>query len=161
MEPISIKFISSSLGRVEFDTLVIPGNRKRLKKVRFLMDSGSDFTTLSRRNLDNLGYTQEFLESCPFHTVGTKLAMGEQRKPLQYIENVSFRFGDNRELQCCRIFFSLERELDNFFGSDILKYFNREVNYDTGILKLSERESEPGLCTGEVPIQICTIGQAQ
>ena len=160
MEPIVIPFIPNSLGRVEFKADVMTGDRKSLDKVDFKLDSGSDFTTLSCDDLDYLGYSQEYLKSRPYHVAGASLAMGGKKKPLQYIENVSIKFGD-RELQQCRVYFALETQLSSFFGSDILKYFNREINYDTGELKLFERKSEPGFSTGEnTQINIYSLEQA-
>ena len=160
MLPITISFIPNSLGRVEFVAHVMTGDRKSLDSVRFKYDSGSDFTTISCEDLEILGYTQEFLKSRPYHVAGASMAMGGKKKPLQYIENVSIKFGD-RELQQCRVYFALETELSSFFGSDILKYFNREINYDKGELKLFERKSEPGLSVGEdTPINIYSLEQA-
>jgi hypothetical protein len=159
MVPIIIPFTPNNLGRVEFNAHVMTGDRKSLKKVRFKYDSGSDFTTISCDDLDRLGYSQEFLKSRPFHVAGASLAMGGKKKPLQYIENVSIKFGD-RELQQCRVYFALGTQLSSFFGSDILKYFNREINYDKGELKLFERNSKPGLSTGEdTPINIYSLEQ--
>jgi len=160
VEPITIDFTPNSLGRVTIIAYVMTGDRKNLDKIRFTYDSGSDFTTISCEDLEFLGYSQEFLKSRPFHVAGASLAMGGKKRPLQYIENVSIKFGD-RELQQCRVYFALETELSSFFGSDILKYFNREINYDTGKLKLFERKSKPGLSVGEdTPINIYSLGQA-
>jgi len=159
MEPIVIPFTSNELGRVDFDAHVMTGDRKSLKRVRFLLDSGSDFTTISCRDLARLGFTEEYLKSCPYHSTRATVATGENKKPFQYITNVSIKFGD-RELQQCRVFFALGTQLSNFFGNDVLKYFNRDVDYDTGELTLKERKNKPGLATGEVEIQIYSLEQA-
>ena len=159
MLPITIQFIPNNLGRIEFRTQVMTGDRKSLKDVDFKYDSGSDFTTISHKTLKYLGYTDEFLKSCPVHENGANLAMDEKKIPLQYIKNVSIKFGD-RELQHCRVFFAMGTGLRSLFGSDILKYFNREINYDTGELKLTERKSEVTLSTGETQIQIYSLEQA-
>jgi len=157
MVPIVIEFTPDSLGRVEFDAQIMTADRKSLKKVRFKYDSGSDFTTVSCDDLIRLGYTQEFLQSCPYHFAGATLATNEHRTKLQYISNVSIKFGE-RELQHCRIFFAFGTTLRNLFGSDILKYFNREICYDCGELILSERKQSPGLSKGETQIEIYSIG---
>jgi hypothetical protein len=159
MQSIIIPFTSNELGRVEFYAHVMTGNRKSLKKVDFKLDSGSDFTTISCRDLIRLGYSQEYLESCPFHETGATLAADDHKTTLQYIPNVSIKFGD-RELQQCRVFFALGTKLRSLFGSDILKYFNREIDYDTGVLTLKERKNKPKLATGEVQIQIYSLEQA-
>jgi hypothetical protein len=161
MESIIIPFIPNSLGRVEFKADVMTGDRKSLDKVDFKLDSGSDFTTLSCDDLDYLGYSQEYLKSRPYHVAGASLAMGGENRPLQYIENVSIKFGD-RELQQCRVYFALETDLSSFFGSDVLKYFNRTIDYDKGELTLFERKTTPPLSVGEdTPISIYSLEQAQ
>ena len=96
------------------------------------------------------------MKSCPCHPNGASLAMGEKKIPLQYITNVSIKFED-RELQHCRVFFAFGTSLRSLFGSDILKYFNYEVNYDRGELLLSQTAKTPALAKGETPIQIYSI----
>ncbi|MCL2020412.1 MAG: hypothetical protein FWG70_11760 [Oscillospiraceae bacterium] len=157
MEPIIIPFPENGLGRVVVKAQMMTGDRKSLGDIQFKLDSGSDFTTVSCKTLKMLGYTDEFLISCPHHIVDATLAAGEKRE-LQYIKNVSIKFGD-RELQQCRVFFAFGTKLRTFLGNDILKYFNREINYDDGELKLFERKSTPPLSTGEVPINIYSVEQ--
>jgi predicted aspartyl protease len=130
------------------------GNKKSFDTVRFKLDSGSDFTTLGCEDLDNLGYSEEYLRSCKVHGKAYTATSGEV--VLQYIEGVSIKFGE-RELQNCRIFFALDSGMRSLFGSDILKYFNREINYDTGELRLSSTENPPGLAQNETPIQIYSV----
>ena len=156
MEPIIIPFIPNNLGRVVFYAHVMTGDRKSVRRINFKLDSGSDFTTLSCDDLDLLGYTHEFLSSRPYHAIKASTASDEIILPLQYISDVSIKFGD-RELQTCRVFFALGTQLRSLFGSDILKYFNREINYDTGELRLSVCGEKPKLSEGEVSIQIYSI----
>ena len=156
MQPIIIPLQPSGLGRVEFPAEISTGDRKTFESVDFKLDSGSDFTTLSCRALDGLGYTQEFLQGCPFHSNLVSTAGEDFNLRLQYITDVSIKFGD-RELQGCRIFFALGTKLRNLFGSDLLKYFNREIDYDAGELRLKQRASVPELTVGEKPIHIYTL----
>jgi len=130
------------------------GDKKSFDTVRFKLDSGSDFTTLSCEDLDNLGYSEEYLRSCKVH--GKAHTATSVEVDLQYIEGVSIKFGD-RELQGCRIFFALGSGMRSLFGSDILKYFNREINYDKGELRLDLTENPPGLAQNETPIQIYSV----
>jgi hypothetical protein len=132
VEPIVIEFVPNNFGRVSFFAGVTTGDFKSFKDVSFKLDSGSDFTTLSINDLLDLGYTREFLADCPRHNNDAATA-DESSLQLQYIHNLSIKFVD-RELQGCRIFFALDTRLKSLFGSDILKYFNRDVNYDTGTL---------------------------
>jgi predicted aspartyl protease len=153
MQPIVIPFVPSNLGRVEFSAQVMTGNRKTFGEVEFKLDSGSDFTTISCEDLEVLGYERDFLGSCPHHNTHASTASEDLILPLQYISDVSIKF-DNRELQGCRVFFALGTKLRSLFGSDILKYFNREINYDTGELTLLDLKNKPMLSPGEKPIHI-------
>ena len=154
MEQISIPFNYNSLGRVDFIADVLTGDCKSFKSVWFKLDSGSDFTTISCDDLYNLGYTRKFLEGCAYHATSASTASSDIR--LHYINNISLKF-EYREIQSCRIFFALDSQLRSLFGSDILKYFNREVNYDEGMLWLTRTKKAPGLSEGELPLQIYTI----
>jgi len=151
-----IPFDRNNLGRIEFDLDVITGDYKTLGPVEFKLDSGSDFTTISCDDLETLGYTRDFLESCPFHQLKASTASDEYNLPLQFITNVSIKIG-NRELQGCRVFFAIDTKLRSLFGSDILKYFNWEVNYDKGELQLTELLSKPLLSEGETPVHIYSL----
>jgi hypothetical protein len=154
MEQITIPFESSNLGRVDFDVSVMTGDLKSFKAVRFKLDSGSDFTTIDCEDLHSLGYTNEFLKYCPSHACTALTASGDIQ--LQYIKNVTIKFGD-REIQGCRIYFALDTQLRSLFGSDILKYFNRNINYDDELLHLTQRKKMPLLSEGETPLQIYTV----
>ena len=158
MHVINIPFNPSSLGRVEFAANVMTSDRKSFGGVRFKLDSGSDFTTISCDELYNLGYAHEFLENCPFHHLSASTASSNVR--LQFIKNVSIKFGE-REIQNCRIFFALDSQLRSLFGSDILKYFNWGVNYDKKLLQLDKTENVPVLSEGEEPLQIYFVEGAE
>ena len=156
MQRIIVPFSSDGLGRVEFPAFISTGNRLSLEAVRFKLDSGSDFTTLSYDDLLDLGYTHKFLQGCPHHSNLVSTASENLNLRLQYISDISIKFGD-RELQGCRIFFALGTKLRNLFGNDIMKYFNREIDYDAGELRLTQRMTAPELSAGEKLIQIYTL----
>ncbi|MDR0220246.1 MAG: retroviral-like aspartic protease family protein [Lachnospiraceae bacterium] len=156
MQAINIHFEPHGLGRVEFDAEVSTGDKKSLHKIAFKLDSGSDFTTLSCDDLKKLGYTEEYLQNRPTHV--NKASGATEEITLRFIEGVSIKFGE-RELQGCKVFFALGTELRSLFGSDILKYFNWEVDNDEGELRLTQRETLPELSEGEVPIQIYAVAK--
>ena len=156
MEPIIIQFTTNNLGRVEFRAGVQTGDGLSHKRISFKLDSGSDFTTLSCEDLSLLGYSREILEACPFHGNEPSTAFSDTKPHLRYMTNISITFGD-RELQNCRIFFALDTKLKSLFGSDILKYLNREINYDEGKLYLRKRIVDPKLSRDETPIQIYSL----
>ena len=153
---IIIKFPPNGLGRVEFKADVQTGDGLSLGEVRFKLDSGSDFTTINREDLESLGYTQEFLKTCPFHHSDVLAASDDVKMRLQYITNISIKFG-YRELKGCRIFFNLGKNLRSLFGSDILKYFNYEINYDKSEFRLNKTKIPPILSESETLIQIYTV----
>jgi len=156
MQPIIIPFTPTNLGRVVFVADVMTGNRLSFRRVYFKLDSGSDFTTVSCDDLEMLGYEPEYLESCPYHDEIASSASEKAALPLQYIKNVSIKFKD-RELQGCRVFFARGTQLSSLFGSDLLKYFNREINYDAGELRLLDLKTTPTLSPGEDSIQIYSL----
>jgi len=139
---------------VEFSADVMTSDRKSFGGVRFKLDSGSDFTTISCDELYNLGYAHDFLKNCPLHHLSASTASSDIC--LQYIRNISIKFGE-REIQNCRIFFALDSQLRSLFGSDILKYFNWGVNYDKKLLQLDKAENIPALSQGEEPLHIYTV----
>ena len=160
MEPIIITFTQLSVGRVEFDAEVITADRLSLDTVTFKLDTGSDFTTLSYDDLKLLGYEDVFLHACKHYKDPASSAGGDLK--LQYMDNISIKLGD-RELQGCRIFFALDTDLRSLFGSDILKYFNYSVNFDsdetgeTGELQMVKSARSPKLSKGESQIQIYSL----
>jgi len=154
VEPITIPFEPNNLGRVDFEARIVTSDLKSFEIVRFKLDSGSDFTTVDCEDLDKLGYSHEFLQSCPFHPNSASTASNDIR--LQYIKNITIKFGD-REIQGCRIFFALDTQLRSLFGSDILKYFNWGVNYDKGLFQLTQAEKAPGLSEGETLLHIYSV----
>ena len=156
MESIVIPFITSRLGRVVFLADAMTGNRKSFDEVYFKLDSGSDFTTLDCESLEYLGYTREYLERCPYHQRPASTAHEERNLTLQYIPNMSLKFGV-REIQNCRIFFAIDTGLRSLFGTDILKYFNWEVNYENGLLTMSQVSGKPLLAEGESELQIYSL----
>jgi hypothetical protein len=129
-----------------------------LRPIDFKLDSGSDFTTMSCNDLYDLGYTAEFLQNCPTYAGGASAASEGLSLRLRYISNVSIKFGD-RELQGSRIYFSLETNLRNLFGCDILKYFNREIDYDNGEMRLTQRAEVPQLAPGETLLHIYALAE--
>ncbi|MCL2169034.1 MAG: retropepsin-like domain-containing protein [Defluviitaleaceae bacterium] len=158
MLAIIVPFTSGGLGRVEVRPDVMTRDRLSLKPVKFKLDSGSDFTLMKTDDLIRvLGYTRELLEACPVYDTPAKTVSSDTLR-LQYIENVSIKFGE-RELQGCRVFFCLDRHTSNLIGCDILKYFNWSVDYDKGELVMTPRQVKPDLLQGEQEIHIYTLDE--
>ena len=153
MEPIVINFTPNATGRIIFHAEVMTADRLSLDTVSFKLDTGSDFTTLSYDDLTLLGYTEDSLRTCNIHGKATSAA---GYVDLRYIDNVSLKFGD-REIQGCRIYFALGSRLNSLFGSDILRYFNYSVNYDTGEFILREAATVPPRLYGETQLYIYSL----
>lgn len=156
MGPLIIPFVPNNLGRVWINVNMLTKDRKSLEKIRFKLDSGSDFTTINVKDLGVLGYTQDFLKTCPFHENYATTASDNIKFSLQYITDISLRFED-REIKGCRIFFSLGTGLRSLLGCDILKYFDWEVNYTSGEFRLKETLDKPQLSKGESLLQIYSL----
>ncbi|MCL1886270.1 MAG: retropepsin-like domain-containing protein [Dehalococcoidia bacterium] len=135
---------------------VMTADRLSFESVLFKLDTGSEFTTLSSKDLDLLGYTVAFLQSCKVYGNASSAA---GNVVLQYIDDVSIKLGD-REIQGCRVFFARGSQLHSLFGSDILRYFNYSVNYDTGELQMSLAAKAPKLAQGEPQLHIYSLNQA-
>ena len=153
--PIIIQFYPCFLGRVEFDAYVLKNDLRTHGIVRFKLDSGSDITTLSCKDLANLGYPDSYLLSRPKYATTVTTADGKIVS-LRYLDDVSIKFND-RELQGCRVYFALGTKMRSLFGNNILRYFKREIDYDIGELKLFERSAHSILSANETPIQIYSL----
>jgi len=155
MLPIVITFMPSVLGRVVFEAEVLTADRLTLDTVTFKLDTGSDFTTLSCKALASLGYTDEILSTCSIYGTATT---GGGNVLLQYIDNVSIKFGD-REIQGCRVFFALGTKLSSLFGSDILKHFTYTVDNELCEFRMSATKRVVTTQAGDPQIQIYSLDQ--
>ncbi|MCL1987851.1 MAG: retroviral-like aspartic protease family protein [Firmicutes bacterium] len=155
-KPIVINFDTNEMGRILMNVKVLKGDLLSHKTVRFKLDTGADYTVIARETLKDLGYTDEFLRSCPKDKYPATMADGTKVQ-LYYIPNVSIMFKE-REIQNCRIYFSLDAKMRTLFGCNILKFFNYTVNYDSSEILLQERSTLPKLAEGEQPIQVYEIG---
>jgi len=154
--PIIIPFIPNQLGRILFPVQVQSGDGLSHREVEFKLDTGSDFTLLSQGSLKKLGYSEAMLKACPTFKGNPSTANSKQGGKLQYLSNISIKFFD-REIQGCTVYFSLVDDYRNLFGADILKYFNKNIDEDKGILTLTKKIKPPLLLENEVPIQIYSL----
>ena len=154
--PIIIPFIPNQLGRILFPVQVQTGNGIAHKKVIFKLDTGSDFTLLSRTSLKDLDYDEAMLKACPIFEGNPSTANSKRSGKLQYISNISVKFFD-REIQGCTIYFSLVDDYKNLFGADILKYFNKNIDEDNGIFTLTKKIKPPLLLEDEIPLQVYSL----
>jgi len=153
---IILDFETNEVGRILIDVKVLTGNSLSHKTVKFRLDTGADYTIIGMDTLRHLGYTDEFLHSCPKEKYPATAA-NNTKVQLHYLENVSIMFNE-REIQGCRIYFSPNAKMRNLFGCNILKYFNYMINYDFAEILLQERSTMPQLSEGEKPIQVYEIG---
>jgi hypothetical protein len=171
-QPIIIPFTTNDFGRVMFTAQVLKQDFKSHGRVDFQYDSGSDITLLSVAALDDLDYERSFLETCPIVSVEdgrpviVNTADGKTARTsdgelahLRCIRNLTIKFG-NRELVGCTIYFALDSDMSTLFGGNILKYFNREINYDAAQFILTPRTTQPVLSGNEKPIQVYSVAQS-
>ena len=64
MHPIVITFTKISTGRIEFNADIMTADRLSFDTIRFKLDTGSEFTTLSHADLIQLGYEYDYLRKC-------------------------------------------------------------------------------------------------
>ena len=162
MKKIEIDFAPNGLGRVEFEVKIpVIGDRRKhqmFAQVTFKLDTASDFTTLSLRDLKKLGYKLDELKKCDFHIdskTGERVLVNG-RFPIQYMDDFMIIIGQT-VIKNVRVFFvtNESENLRSLFGGDITKYFNYTVNSDERRLTLWKMISEPDLIPGEIPIEIC------
>jgi predicted aspartyl protease len=143
-----------------FETLVKSPIKRFPRRVSLTLDTGSDFTVLNQDVLYDLGYTEDFLKSCPVHGT-TATSWSGVESTIRYIDDFSIEFSGDRAVRKCRIFFTLESDTSNLLGSDILKYFNYNVNLDKGELTLTKRENEPPLSNGESRLFVYSLESSE
>ena len=153
---IVLDFETNEMGSIWVELNVLRGDFLSHENVNFKFDTGADYTVIAVETLKDLGYTDDFLRSCPKDKYPATMADGSKVQ-LYYLENVSIMFKE-REIQSCRIYFSLNAKMRTLFGCNILKFFNYTINYDSAEIFLYERSTLPQLSEGEQPIQIYEIG---
>jgi len=99
----------------------------------FKVDTGSDFTVLRLDDLIRLGYNMESLKIYPVHEHRASTVAEENGLILHYIDGVTLELGCVT-LYNRRIFFS-DQIVRNLLGSDILKYFNIEIDREANLFK--------------------------
>ena len=132
----ALEFIPNNIGRIELTLSIQKANKINMEDIDFALDTGSDFTTIGIKHLIQLGYTKELLQNCPYHKNLATTVATEHSIDLQYIDNVTVLI-DCIELKNRRIYFSMDKNVKNLLGSDLLKYFNMEINRDIGLVFLT------------------------
>jgi len=147
-------------GRIECEVHIKPYDSHLMRAVMFKIDTGADFSTISRSALNILGYSTQWIEANKKPTVSsTTVASGEEiksyyiRLPLVNIygvEGTDYPFGilmDKEEYlpkpTCKDCEFTKQKKLDYrpLLGNDILSCFIIEVNWRGGIVNLEPQSN--------------------
>ncbi|MCL1999015.1 MAG: retroviral-like aspartic protease family protein [Turicibacter sp.] len=152
--PIIVKFAENNDGLIKGNIGVLKADRLSHSDVEFKIDTGANLTVINHKHLANLGYTQEFLQNCPDYTEREVTTANGVVVTLKYIDHMSLMFGD-REIQNCKIYFSLESDMRTLFGTDFLRRFNLTINYDDRKVLLYKRDME--ITVGEIQPQIYSL----
>jgi len=159
-ENLTIKIDTDDYGQVFVYPHILTRDKKVKERIKFELDSGSSYTTMSCDDLSILGYEKSILNSFKDYK-SVKTAGGEiMLKHLGYITLLFEGIGiDN-----VNIYFSLDYEgktLGTLLGSDFLKFFNYSVNYDIPELYIEKTKRIPPVTRDEKPLKIYSIGSTQ
>ena len=153
------KFALSDEGRSYLQIYMKPNKRTTLSRVQFKVDTGADFTTISKKELVLLGYSYEWLEEhMKVDVTHTLSRAGGKPQPAYYIQiTVSNILG--RELLNWPFYIRKERDLDfpNLLGLNLLIYFNICFDYREWTFTI-EHIDKPGNKIPMLPDQlICSL----
>jgi len=147
-------------GRIVCDVQIKPYNTSLMEPVDFKIDTGADFSTISKSKLFALGYTKDWIEKNkqPMES-STTVASGEEvityfvKLPvinIYGIEGTDYPFGilmDKEEVlpktTCEGCEFTESKKLDyrSLLGNDILSCFKVEIDWSSRTLILEPQSS--------------------
>jgi len=150
-----VKIAISKFGRIGCEVRIKPYNSYLMRNVTFKLDTGADFSTISKSALHNLGYTEEWIEKnkMPVES-STTVASGEEitsyyvKLPLiniYGIEGTDYPFGilmDKEEYlpkpTCEGCEFTEAKKLDYrpLLGNDILSCFSVAIDWKNNTVNL-------------------------
>ena len=147
-------------GRIECEVHIKPYDSHLMRAVRFKIDTGADFSTISKSTLNMLGYSTQWIETNKKPSESsTTVASGEEimsyyvRLPLVNIygvEGTDYPFDilmDKEEYlpkpTCKGCEFTKQKKLDYrpLLGNDILSCFIVEIDWKSGIVNLEPQNS--------------------
>ena len=132
------KFTLSDEGRSYLHIYMKPSKYQALSRVQFKVDTGADFTTISKKELVSLGYSYDWIEQNikedPYHTLSRA---GGKPQPAYYVQ-ISLSNILGRELINWPFYIRKERHLDFpcLLGLNILTYFNFQFDYEKWIFSI-------------------------
>lgn len=155
-----VKIAIPESGRVECRVHIKPYDSHLMRAVRFKIDTGADFSTISKSALHRLGYSSQWIEANKNPAVSsTTVASGEEiasyyvRLPLINIygvEGTDYPFGilmDKEEIlpkpTCKGCEFTTPKKLDYrpLLGNDILSCFRVEIDWNSDVVCLEPQSS--------------------
>jgi predicted aspartyl protease len=127
------KFVFHKYGRVYLPMSIKPKDKITMRYVQFMVDTGADFTTISKSDLLDLGYDKDWIrqntialdeKDKPKIATGEKVDAGYVQLPLI---NVLGYEGKNWAFQ---IVIDENKDFENLLGRDLLTGFNYTFNND-------------------------------
>jgi hypothetical protein len=113
-----------------------PYGSQTLERVHFKLDTGADLTTISKKELNVLGYSTEWIRENIVKEDKRKLSSAGGKGVTAYYVPIQIAnlFGKDFRNWPFYIHVEEDRDFPNLLGIDMLAHFNFEFNFDTGYL---------------------------
>ena len=124
-------FTLSDEGRSYLHIYMKPSKQQTLSRVQFKVDTGADFTTISKKELVSLGYSYDWIEQNIKEDTNHTLSRAGGKPQSAYYIQISLSNILGRELINWPFYIRKEPHLDfpNLLGLNILTYFNFQFDY--------------------------------
>jgi predicted aspartyl protease len=128
-----VKFEFSKFGRVLLPVFIKPYNKTTMRYLEFMVDTGADYTTISKQTLIALGYGKDWLNqntvtiketAKPKTATGEKVNAGFIQLPLINL------LGYEAKNWAFQIIIDEEQDFVNLLGRDLLTGFNYTFDND-------------------------------
>jgi len=131
-------------GRAMIQFQLKPFEGMTLERVRFKLDTGADLTTISKKELNVLGYSPEWIKENTVKEEKRTLSSAGGRSVTAYYVPILISNLFGRDFKKWPFYIRIEddRDYPNLLGIDVLAHFNFSISYDSGFLEI-EPASNP------------------
>jgi len=128
----------SNEGRAMVQMCMKPFDNLRLEKVQFKVDTGADLTTITKKELNVLGYTADWIKANTIkEEKRTISSAGGRNQHAYYVQiPISNLFGKDFKNWPFYIRIEDDRDFPNLLGLNVLTYFKFAFQYDIGYLEI-------------------------
>ena len=129
----------SKEGRAYINLYMKPYSGTILGRLVFKLDTGADLTTISKKELQVLGYTTEWIaENAVKEDNRMLISAGGKSMSAHYVNiPISNVFGKDLINWPFYILIDKDRDFPNLLGINVLSHFNFMFSYDTGYLEIN------------------------